>query len=305
MLYIIANTESELIGNLLNEIDNKNVVLIPYVRPKSIVDKIRKRVSYLFYLLNFSSPFFFTKEVRNKIRSIGESDKILLWDFTSQLLLLNISRKFRNIQKFDFLWNKIELKPEEFLKLKNRFKKIEFLTFDEGDAEEYSIKLLEQVCYDLNLYNFESNDCQSSDLYFVGNDKGRYGKLLSILDDCQNNNIKCDFTVCDKIQDPRIQHSYISFIENIKHIKKTKCILELVKTDQKGLTLRALEAVMANKKLITNNKSIKKYSFYSKENIFILGEDSNLFDFVSNENNLCYKFDYKKYCINNWLKYFI
>lgn len=50
----------------------------------------------------------------------------------------------------------------------------------------------------------------------------------------------------------------------------TKVILDLPHPSQNGLTMRTIEAIGANKKLITTNEDIKNYDFYDEDNICIL-----------------------------------
>lgn len=66
----------------------------------------------------------------------------------------------------------------------------------------------------------------------------------------------------------------ISYFENIEKVKESDVILEIGQIGQTGITLRAIEAILFNKKLITTNKSIREYNFYNPEQIFIL-EDEN------------------------------
>ncbi|OCL22216.1 hypothetical protein A9G07_08995 [Gilliamella sp. wkB72] len=66
----------------------------------------------------------------------------------------------------------------------------------------------------------------------------------------------------------------ISYLDNIKKVKQSDIILEIGQMGQTGVTLRAIEAILLNKRLITTNKSIKKYDFYSPEQIFILDENN-------------------------------
>ena len=67
----------------------------------------------------------------------------------------------------------------------------------------------------------------------------------------------------------------------IKDIQKYECILELNLKEQEGFTLRTLEALFYKRKLITNNKNIKKFDFYNKNDFYVLGdEDRSLKDFM-------------------------
>lgn len=67
----------------------------------------------------------------------------------------------------------------------------------------------------------------------------------------------------------------ISYLDNIEKVKHSDVILEIGQIGQTGVTLRAIEAVLLNKRLITTNKSIKEYDFYSPEQIFILDENNH------------------------------
>ena len=57
-------------------------------------------------------------------------------------------------------------------------------------------------------------------------------------------------------------------------IAESKCILDYNQEGQVGLSLRPMEALFLERKLITNNTDIKNYDFYNHDNIFILGEDN-------------------------------
>ena len=68
----------------------------------------------------------------------------------------------------------------------------------------------------------------------------------------------------------------------LEKLSVSNAVLDLVNTENYGLTLRPLEALFYNKKVITNYREIKLYDFYNKNNIFVIGEDSvdNLNDFL-------------------------
>lgn len=86
-------------------------------------------------------------------------------------------------------------------------------------------------------------------------------------------------------------------------ILQSNCILDSPQANQKGLTIRAIEALGARKKLITTNSDIKNYDFYKEENIYIY---DGTFDLSSPFFNTGYsEIDstiYEKYSLENWLK---
>ncbi len=95
----------------------------------------------------------------------------------------------------------------------------------------------------------------------------------------------------------------LSFNEYDKIYRESKCILDSPQSGQTGLTIRAIEALGANKKLITTNSDIKTYDFYRPENIYVY---EGAFDYDAPFFNCPYKpieeSIYQKYSLRSWLK---
>lgn len=83
----------------------------------------------------------------------------------------------------------------------------------------------------------------------------------------------------------------------------SKCILDAPQAGQTGLTIRTIECLGAKRKLITTNKDIVNYDFYSESNILVYTGEINkkspffINKYVEVEENI-----YKKYSLRNWLK---
>jgi len=56
----------------------------------------------------------------------------------------------------------------------------------------------------------------------------------------------------------------------INLVKKSKVILDIQHPKQVGLTMRTIEMLGANKKIITTNENVKKYDFYNEKNIYVI-----------------------------------
>ena len=142
-------------------------------------------------------------------------------------------------------------------------------TIDKNDALKNGFDLITTP------YSYiDSNDDSSKyiDLYFCGALKSRSDILLQISANCQKNKILGKFDVIkdnsnqdDLINDIKLlsPKSFIPYNQQVKNVMKTNCILELVEPGQAALTLRAYEAVVYNKKLLTNNPSIFSFKFYN------------------------------------------
>lgn len=73
-----------------------------------------------------------------------------------------------------------------------------------------------------------------------------------------------------------------SYLENIERVIKSDVIFEINFKEQFGPSLRTIEALLLNKKLVTTNSKIVQYEFHSPEQIFILSDNNHtkLIDFL-------------------------
>ena len=121
-----------------------------------------------------------------------------------------------------------------------------------------------------------------SDVFFIGRDKGRLEQLLRVYDKLESNNIHCTFLVSNTDEKKKVHRKGIEYIRNlryeevIKYIANTRCVLEIVQEGQRGTSLRPLEAIAFNKRLLTNNKSIMEDDIYEERNMRIFEKESDI-----------------------------
>lgn len=83
----------------------------------------------------------------------------------------------------------------------------------------------------------------------------------------------------------------------------SRCVLDSAQDGQLGLTIRALEALGAKKKLITTNEDVINYDFYKPENIYVYEGKIDLENvFFTHEYKEVSKEVYEKYSLRSWLK---
>lgn len=120
------------------------------------------------------------------------------------------------------------------------------------------------------------------DVFFVGNAKNRLDTILTIYNSLKNNNVKCEFWINevpkDRIKELDCQihvNTFLPYETYIKKMKKSRCILEIC---QKGdvSTLRYVEALSYNKKLITTDKYSINYPLYNERFIKVLDDFESL-----------------------------
>ena len=146
------------------------------------------------------------------------------------------------------------------------------------------------------------------DVYFLGKDKGRKRELAKLEQMLTNIGLRSLFYVT--ANHPKLQKKGylppISYAENLEYVQKSKCLLDFYVDETAGLSLRTMESLFYNKKLITNNKQILRFDFYRKDNIFILGvdEEKELADFIDAPYSPVDASIKEKYLFANWLKRF-
>lgn len=181
------------------------------------------------------------------------------------------------------------------------------LSYDKIDAEKYGLVYHPtvysnyKVDYDLNI--------PESDLYFVGLAKDRLDQILEIFYQCKEQGVVCDFYLSGVPPHRQIKEdglNYIdkmSYIENLKHVLRTKCILEILQGNAKGSTVRTWEAIMYDKKILTNNFSVIEDFYFDRNYIRLLEDDNINKKFIKDESS--YINPYKKHISPNRLLDFI
>ena len=62
--------------------------------------------------------------------------------------------------------------------------------------------------------------------------------------------------------------------ENLSYINSSHCVIDIAHPKQSGLTMRTIELLGANKKLITTNGDIINYDFYHPNNILVIDREN-------------------------------
>lgn len=106
-----------------------------------------------------------------------------------------------------------------------------------------------------------------------------------------------------------IDEKYITFMSlEIKDVvrccAKSKAILDITDEKQIGLSMRTIESVGMKKKLITNNKDIIHYNFFSEDNIMLIDKEQN---YQIRQDWLTGKYEidenvWKSYSAENWVR---
>lgn len=123
--------------------------------------------------------------------------------------------------------------------------------------------------------------------FFLGRDKGRVRAIESMAHNLQRHGCIADFHIAKDYSSSGASDYYIDDIlpydENIQRSLQADILVDINQEGQSGITLRVLESIFFNKKLITCNQTVDSLNLFRPENIFIVRDDTlhGLQDFIA------------------------
>jgi len=279
----------------------KNKLLIAFIR---VFPSVAAPLTNLIYLRKFKNI------------SKGEFDIVfvLQGESITQRLLLKLRQINPNAKFIFYIWDSIKNKPKSILNLDLYDYKY---TFDPVDAKKYNMiyRPLFSKKYNSDYVELKYDYCFIGTLH---SDRYKILKKIKIKNPSLNNTyvfLYCQarwlywfkrlFTnslnSCSK--------SEVSFeplkAEVVQKIfSQSKVIIDIEHENQKGLTMRSIDALMSQKKLITTNKNIAMHRIYNQKSIHILNRDNPIIplNFLDNNLELIPEEELKPYHLSSWLK---
>ena len=243
-----------------------DILLFPLNRHSNIIQKVSRRYGSTIPL---PIQFVLNSYLRNTIKGLKYGDAVIIAEYTDPALLLAISKIIpEGVSRYLWLWNhkgndKIFGNNLPVIQ-KHRF---QVITYDELDAEKYGFRWHTQF-FNIKPYQHLTSQKESSilyDFFFVGYAKNRVEEIESIRSLLSS--YTCKFVTVHSTSE------YISYTDYMEMALQSRCLVEIVHTGDPSCTLRPLEAMAIHRKLLTNNPSVRNYSFFRPQNIFVLGED--------------------------------
>lgn len=183
----------------------------------------------------------------------------------------------------------------DFLKLKMNF----VGSYNPQDVKDYNLKEL-QMCYS-KYPNYKTlPNKESFDIIFIGAARKRMDLILNVYNQVKLSNLSYYFYVVSdrdihmNISDKNfnITRKLLDYKEYLSLTVNAMAIVEITDSETKGGTLRFWDAIMYNKKLISNNKNIKDSVFFHPDHIIYTEDfkDINFKKFFS-DINVDYKYN--------------
>lgn len=153
---------------------------------------------------------------------------------------------------------------ERMLKERSKYFSVIF-SFDKGDCEKYGLHPYTTYYSKIAFPEMENLE---SDAFFVGVSKDkRHEKLVKLYRRLKNEGLKPDFYIAHhkdmtKRENGIHYNEWLGYDDVLHKVLKTNCIVEIVGAHQNGLTLRSIEAICYNKRLVTDNPAVKRLKYY-------------------------------------------
>ena len=139
------------------------------------------------------------------------------------------------------------------------------LSYDQNDCLEYGFRYIGFSYYSNYTDIIPSNT--TSDLYYIATLKGRENLLREIDKACKENGVDNLFkihTIWRDVDYGEKIRKFLPYTSLLSDVMSTNCILEVVSDGQCTQSLRYLEALCYNKKLLSNNPCLKTLPYYDE-----------------------------------------
>ena len=149
-------------------------------------------------------------------------------------------------------------------------------TYDKYDSDKYGIRLSKTSVYYHSFVKPKEN--AEYDVVYVGADKGRGDFLLQLESKLNEMGMRTKFVIVKDGKFARGKSYYqkrLTYDEITSLIVKSKAILNVALENQQGITVRDMESLFFDVKLLTTNNNIKNTDIYNTNNVYII-EDLSL-----------------------------
>lgn len=303
MTYFVCPQRNDIFKDIWGKIETPHeIIYLPDATPNKYIRKFAHLLWEMGVLIKWN---YYPESFYLNLMRIGNDDDVILYTYYPEPIL-NLLPFFKD-RTHVYLWiwdsfDKLGILRRYLPLIKKQNKPI--FTFDKEDSLALGLRFIPQM-YPFRLIDKEKRKMKVPDIkydcFYLGKqyDKDREQLVTELEKILANNGITSRFYLVDGKET-----KYISYKENIAYVLSSRCIIEFVMKGQSGLTIRTMESLAYEKKLITNNKHIIDYDFYHPDNIFILGIDDlgKIGDFINKPYRLVPRSIVEEYDVNEWIK---
>lgn len=230
-------------------------------------------------------------------------DTVIVFDYMTTARYLNWLRKtYPDKRIILWMWNRVS-DPSRF---RGADPGVEIWSYDPQDCKTYGYRHNTQFFFD-DLAALADEDAGPGDgsVLFVGRDKSRLQRIGALSEELKAAGHGLKTHVVPQLPfgfDNVLRTPFIPYAENVRLVRTASAVLDLPAHSSCGLSLRVMEALFFNRKLITANSAVKDTDFYDPDNILVLDEGRiSLEEFLSRP---CRPVDRQirdRYLLSSWL----
>jgi len=170
-----------------------------------------------------------------------------------------------------------------------------WITYDEGEAKKYNMLYHNEI---ESKASIKTDNKVLYDVFFAGRAKERLKKVVDVYDYLSSKGINCYFYITGVEKKNQIKRDGIKYAGKLMKYRDmlicnshARCLLEINQDNAVGYTSRFLESVMFDKKLLTDNMSIRQSHYYDSKFIQCFNTISDInIDFIINDIKVDYNY---------------
>lgn len=266
------------------------------------------------------SKIYYNRILKDNIGKRYDYILIIKCDMTPESILLKMKNMYPNAKMCLYLWDSVANIPG----IEKKFKYFDILhSFDLDDCKRYPILKFRPLFYtDEFKKTLQKEAKYKYDICFLGtihSDRYKVIKQVKKIADATNlssywfyylqSHFIYKFYKLTKKEFSDTSIDMFSFEKKSSEeiasvVEQSKIILDIQHPKQTGLTMRTIEMLGMNKKLITTNANIKMYDFYNSNNISVIDRNNVIIDknFLQTDYKPISSDIYKKYSLESWIE---
>ena len=199
---------------------------------------------------------------------LNEDVQFIVFDACRPYHRLKRKLKRAKNQAIIYYWNPVS-KMDKIDELKKNFIVFSYSIFD---SKNY--KLLYNPTFFID-FPLDLNQQAKYDGVFIGRNKGRLNKIEKVFALLDNPYFYVVKDGLERSEVLSLKTHNMDYSEYLQILARSKSVIEILYADNADYTLRTMEALFYQKKLITNNRLIVNAEFYNKNNIHVLNDQTS------------------------------
>ncbi|WP_156374606.1 hypothetical protein [Pseudorhodoferax sp. Leaf274] len=218
---------------------------------------------------------------RRRLGTIASTDVVLFFAMENLHNIASIAKYVSARRLHVFLWNPVARIKQSLAHSRRQVAQLKAIaddihTFDQDDAMAYGLHIAPQPYRHVPALAGADAGIRPA-FYFSGVDKGRLGLLLELKAAIEQLGLDHHFHVVadrGKAYAPplraHLQDHWIPYARNLRASQRAACLVEIIQHHQSGPTLRSMEALFLQKKIVTNRASARDDRFFDPDRVLVI-----------------------------------